>query len=166
MFDGYPGGPSTKDVVHRKWLVTYVGATVQVSGSMVSKGKRDFFSYKENKHRFITLLRDHLERQGCHTEQATADADLLIVPTAIAALENASKPTILVGEDTDLLVLLCFHTKSTSRNIYFWPEPKHGAKHSPKWCDIALLKTTIRPEVCNRMLFMHAIIGCNTTYGI
>ena len=35
--------------------------------------------YKENKHRFITLLQYHLERQGCHTAQATADADLLIV---------------------------------------------------------------------------------------
>ena len=77
MFDGYPGGPSTKDVVHRKWSVTYVGATVQVSGSKVFKGKReDFLSSKENKqHRFITLLQDHLERQGCHTEQTTADAD-------------------------------------------------------------------------------------------
>ena len=103
---------------------------LQVSGSMVFKGKRgDFLSNKENKHRFITLLQDHLERQDYHTEQATADADLLIVQTAIAASENASKHTALVGEDTYLLVLLCFHTKSTSRNIYFRPEAKHGAKH-------------------------------------
>ena len=28
VFDGYPGGPSTEDIVHRKWSVTYVGATV------------------------------------------------------------------------------------------------------------------------------------------
>ena len=50
------------------------------------KGKRDdFLSNKENKHSFITLLQDHLERQGCHTEQSTADADLLILQTAIAA---------------------------------------------------------------------------------
>ena len=77
-----------------------------------------------------------------------------------------SKPTVLVGEETDLLVLLCFHTKSTSRNIYFLPEPKHGAKHQPKCWKIALFKTTIHPEVCNSVLFMHAILGCDTTYDI
>ena len=55
VFDRYFGGLITKDVVHRKWSVTYVGVTVQVSGSMVFKGKReDFLS---NKHRFITLLK-------------------------------------------------------------------------------------------------------------
>ena len=112
MFDGYPCGPRTKDVVNRKWLVTYGGATVQVLGSMVFKEKReDFHSNKENKHRFITLLQDHLERQGCLTEQDIADADLLIVKTVIAASEDVSKPTVLVGEDSNLLVLLCFHTK-------------------------------------------------------
>ena len=75
-----------KDVVHRKWSVAFVGATVKVSGSMVFKGKReDFLSNKENTHHFITLLQDHLERQGCHTEQDTADADMLIVQTVIAA---------------------------------------------------------------------------------
>ena len=167
VFDGYPGGPSTKDVVDRKWSVTYVGATVQVSGSKVFKGKReDFLSSKENRHRFITLLRDHLERQSCHTEQATADADQLIVQTAIAASENVSKPMVLVSGDTDWLVLLCFRTKIKSRNIYFRPAPKHGAKHPPKCWNIALLKTTIRPEVGNSVLFMHAILGCDTTYGI
>ena len=167
MFDGYPGGPSTEDVVHQKWSVTYVGATVQVSGPMVFKEEReDFLSNKENKHRFIILLQDHLERQGCHTEQATADADLLIVQTAIATSENVSKHTVLVDEDTDLLVLLCFHTKHTSRNIYIRPEPKYGVKHPPKCWYIALLKTTIRTKVCNSVLFMHAIFGCDTMYGI
>ena len=98
VFDGYPGGPSTKYVVHLKWSAAYVGETVQVSGSMVFKRKReDFLSNMENKHRFITLLQDHLERQGCHTKQATADADMLIVQTAIAASENVAKPMVLVG---------------------------------------------------------------------
>ena len=167
VFDGYLDGPSTTYVVHRKRSVTYVGATVEVSCSMVFKGKRvDFLSTKENNHRFITLLQDHLERQDCYTEQATADADLLIVQTAIADSENMSKRTVLVGEDTDLLVLHCFNTKITSRHIYFRPEPKHGAKHPPKCWSIALLKTTIRPEVCNSVLFMYAILGCDTMSGI
>lgn len=167
VFDGYMGGPTTKDVVHRKRSVTYVGAAVQVSDSMVFKGKReDFLSNKDNKHRFIGLLRDHLERQGIHTDQATADADLLIVQTAVAASEHTSIPTILVGDDTDLLVLLCFHGKSTTSNLYFRPEPKHGAKHQPKCWSIALLRRTVGPDIYNNVLFMHAILGCDTTSGI
>ena len=60
-FDGYLGDPSTKDVVLRKLLVTYVVATVQVSGSTFFKETReDFLSNKENKDRFLTLLQDHL----------------------------------------------------------------------------------------------------------
>ena len=56
------------------------GITVNVSGSMVFNGKKeDFLSNKKNKRRFIMLLRDHLERQRCHTDQARSDADLLIV---------------------------------------------------------------------------------------
>jgi len=153
--------------VQRKRSVTYVGAAVQVSDSMVFNGKReDFLSNKENKHRFIGLLRDHLERQGCLTEQATADADLLIVQTAVTASECTPSPTVLVGDDTDLLVLLCFHSKSTTANLYFRPEPKHGAKHLPKCWSIALLRTALGPEVYNNVLFMHAVLGCDTTSGI
>ena len=39
-------------------------------------------------------------------------------------------------------------------------------KISPKCWNIALLKITIRPEVSNSMLFMHAILGRDTTSGI
>ena len=38
--------------------------------------------------------------------------------------------------------------------------------HPPKCWNIALLKTAIRPEVCNSVLFIHAILWCDTTYGI
>ena len=41
VFGVYLGGPSTKDVVHRKRSVTYVGETVHVSGSIVLRGKQE-----------------------------------------------------------------------------------------------------------------------------
>ena len=167
VFDGYQAGPGTKDVAHRRRSSTYVDATVQVSALMVFKGKReDFLSNKGNKHRFITLLRDHLERHGCHTEQATADADLLIVQTAIAVSKRTSNPTVVVGDDTDLLVLLCFHAKSTTAGIFFRPEPKHGVKHPPKCWSISLLRSVVGPQVYNNILFIHAVLGCDTTSGI
>ena len=62
VFDGYQDGPSTKDGAHRRRAGAYVGTTIHMSGSMVFKGKKeDVLSNTKNKHRFIQLLRDHLE---------------------------------------------------------------------------------------------------------
>ena len=82
--------PAQKDAAHKRRAGTCVGATVQFSGSMVFKGKKeDFLSNKENKQRFLSLLREHLEqRHECPTEQAQGDADVLIVQTVIAASEK------------------------------------------------------------------------------
>ena len=59
--------------------------------------------------------------QGLH-------ADLLIVQKAV---ESASLMDMaLVGEDTDLLILLCHHASLESHNIFFRPEPKEGSKET------------------------------------
>lgn len=125
VLNGYLDGPSTKDVTQRRRAGTRVGATVQLSGSMVLKGRKEHFLHnKDNKQRCIALLSDHLERHGCVAEHARADADLLIEQTDIAAAERTTKPTILVADDADVLILPCCHSKSTTQNIYFRPEPR------------------------------------------
>ena len=73
---------------------------------------------KENKQQFITLLDGHLRRYGCGTEHASADADLLIVQTAISTTEIGNKPTVLVADDTDILILLCYHWVRALRGVY------------------------------------------------
>ena len=170
VFDGYMYGPSTKDTTQQRRARMGVGATVKFSGSMVLQGrKEDFLSNKENKQRFIMLLSDHLTHHGCHTEHARADADLLIVQAAIAVAERSDKPTFLIADDTDILILLCFHVQPTTGNIYLRPQPRHGMKKMPRCWDIAVLKTILGPQVCNNVLFVHAILGCDTTshiYGL
>jgi hypothetical protein len=77
-----------------------------------------FLSNQGNKQRFINLLGDLLERDGHHVEHANGDADLLIVETSIAAAQKApNKHTVLVADDTDILVLLSWHTKPTTPSI-------------------------------------------------
>ena len=47
------------------------------------------------------------------------------------AVESAeTTKTVLVGEDTDLLVLLPYHTKSHGLDLYFAPKPKKKLKMS------------------------------------
>ncbi len=141
----------------------HVGATVQVSCSIFfDSQKEDLLSNKENKQWIITLLSDHLKSHGCHTEHARTDADLLIIQTAIAAANGTTKSTVLVADDTDILILLCFHTQPTTTNIYLHPEPLCGPKKAPRCWSIAVLINILGPQVCNNVLFAHVILGCDT----
>jgi len=62
----------------------------------------------ENKQCFMLLLNRLLQQVECQVSHAKGDADMLIVQSAN---ESASQPNkLLVGDDTDLLILPCFHT--------------------------------------------------------
>ena len=72
--------------------------------------KDTFLANTESKKRFIAMLQRHLSESGCRTLQAEGEADVLIVKTAVDSA--VTHPTVLVGDDTDLLVLLCFSDES------------------------------------------------------
>nr|XP_054767556.1 uncharacterized protein LOC129274841 [Lytechinus pictus] len=110
VFDGYEDGPTTKDVTHLRRTGACPGLTVNFAGDMVIKSKKEEFLANEvNKQRFINLLSKRLERAGCVTIHARNDADVLIVTTAVESARVID--TILVGDDTDLLVLLIFYAE-------------------------------------------------------
>ena len=60
-----------------------------------------------NKQNFIDMLSHYLQLAGCLTEHADDDADLLIAQTAVQSA--ATKNTVLVADDTDLVILLCYY---------------------------------------------------------
>ena len=79
-----------------------------------------------NKQNFLKQLGDDLQATGCEIFYAPSDADVLIAQKAI---ESASvQDTVLVGDDTDLLVLLLCHSNPTGKGLFFAPEPKKNAK--------------------------------------
>ena len=78
---------------------------------MESKKRRPLI-HKDIKQRFMRMLGQSLEHVGCETRHAKGDADVLIVETTIHSAVSCE--TTLVGDDTDLLVLLCFHGKEDS----------------------------------------------------
>ena len=123
--------------------------------------KEEFLSNKDNKQRFIKLLSKHLEHVGCETHHAKGDADVIIVQTAVQSA--SSRQTILVGDDTDLIVLLCFHTTDDICDIFFRPELKTGTKKNPRCWNIKHVQNVLGEDVCQNLLFTHAILGCDTT---
>lgn len=64
-----------------------------------------------------------LKREGCkifHTKNNADDDE---------AVESAETfPTTLIGDDTDLLILLCYHAHLNSCPLFFTPEAKKSSQ--------------------------------------
>ena len=61
-----------------------------------------------------------------------------------------------VGDDTGLLVLLCYHASLESHDFLFCPEPKKNTKQPGIW-NIKTVKQRLGPDICQHILFMHAV---------
>ena len=128
---------------------------------VVKSKKEDLLSNKDNKQRCIRVLGQSLKHVGCETRHPKGDADVLIVETTVQYALSCE--TTLVGDDTDLLVLLCFHVKDDYCEVFFKPEVRSGTNKSPRCWNIKYVQLVLGRAVCNNMLFAHAILGCDTT---
>ncbi|KAJ8876287.1 hypothetical protein PR048_024197 [Dryococelus australis] len=81
VFDGYELSPSTKD------------------------HQQDFLSNSTNKSRLIELLKVHVESSGFRVRQAPKDFCVMIIATVVSLIDSGLQ-SVIVGYDTDLLVLL------------------------------------------------------------
>ena len=137
-----------------------IGAEMKFDGDMPIKTKKEhFLANNVNKLNFIYLLDDKLKEAICTVLHAESDADVLIVQTAVQCATKCV--TTIIGEDTDILVLLCFHSELASFPIYFQSDIKRSSKHIRVW-NINWMKTALGPSVCEVLPFVQAIAGFDT----
>lgn len=163
VFDGYDDVPCTKDVTHlRRSSKSSASATIQFEEEMIVPiSKIQFLANGLNKQRFIHLLASKLAASGCSIHHASNDADLLIVQTAVELSKEHN--TVLIGEDTDLLVLLCHHANMEFKDIIFRTEPKQNAKKISRIWNVTKTVRSLGCRISENMLFAHAFLGCDTT---
>ena len=89
--------------------------------------KEAFLSDPKNK-QFIDFLGTKLTNQGCQVFYDQTDADLLIVQKAIESA--SSMDTVLIGDDTDLLVLLLHHLPQYGKDIFFYVRSQEKYKRT------------------------------------
>ena len=107
---------------------------------MPLKTKEEHFLSKcEHKQRFIVLLSSKLQEHSIKILHAESDAKLLIVQTAVDSAANSA--AMVVGEDTDLLGLLCLHADLKSQPLFFKSEKKQTAKKNHNVLQINRLKS-------------------------
>ena len=114
-----------------------------------------------NKVRFIALLTSHLEAAGCEVHHASADTDRLIVLTALDVVDTCAA-SVLVGEDTDLLILLTLLSDPEKYIIMLMPGRKG---HPHKVYSSAALRSALGGMV-DSVLFVHTATGCDTTSAV
>ena len=115
-----------------------------------------FLSNVANKQNFIDMLTHYLQLAGCLTEHAKEDADLLIAQTAVQSA--ATKNTVIVADDADLVILLCYYAAPYGFALFMQCSTRGTTKKNRIW-DIKVTQSE----------FIHAILGCDTTsrlYGL
>ena len=161
VFDSYPEYPTTKDITHMRRAKGQKSTDINFTENMPCRIKKDqFLANQRNKQRFLNLLSTKLREQHIEVLQADDDADLLIAQTALNSAKD--RPTIVVGEDTDVLVLLLYHIQNYHQKVIY-----HSAKHSQgKACRIWDINKTAKlhgETTCRLLPFVHAVTGCDTT---
>jgi len=159
VFDGYISGPTIKDVAHGRRSKCLKG------NHTIFDRNTPFLSNSVNKQNRINLFPEYLEAIGCQVLHAHNDADHLIVDTAVVAAAESGSSIVIIGEDTDLLVLLCSNDTTSVKNMYFMSDSKSATKKKTIW-KLDNTRTVLGEEVCKCLPFIHAFSGCDTTSHI
>ncbi|KAJ8686053.1 hypothetical protein QAD02_021846 [Eretmocerus hayati] len=160
VFDGYPTVLSArhiKSLERARRINQNQSREVQIKkGLQIPMAKEHFLTNEKNKNRLILMIMAELQRAGYSCKQACEDADVLIVTTAINIWRSTSTATMIVGEDTDLPVILTQLTKANDE-VYFFKPGKGKTPHkyySPNGFEPSFMRHVVA--------FLHAFSGCDT----
>lgn len=92
----------------------------------------------------ITLIITELTKRKCRVIQAPGDADVDTVNATVDCSQVCS--TTLVGEDTDLLILLVYYAGTENEVFYFRSDTKRSKER--KVYNINLLKQVLGETIC------------------
>ena len=105
----YEIGPSIKDCIYQRRSRNLTANKVNITQATKFVGeKENCLSNEANEQTLIQLIMERMRQSGCDVIQGEGDADVEIAKAAIKM--SAFKPSILVAEDTDLLVLLLYYS--------------------------------------------------------
>ena len=157
VFDGYCNGPSPKDMTHLQRKHAKESSDISFDGDMlVEESRESFLANEHNKQQLINMIGTALENVGVSVHHAEHDADCLIARVTLNEAEN--NQTLLVGQDTDLLVLLLHHCKQESCRVFL--------DTGKRLWDIQFAQRRLGEDMCKQILFCHAVGGCDTTSGL
>ncbi|WAR09464.1 hypothetical protein MAR_019422, partial [Mya arenaria] len=98
---------------------------------------------KSKKQQSINMLSGNLKNKTCRTFYAQDDADLL--------WSLRPQQAVLIGDNTDQLILLIYHTILDTYDLFFQPEQRISTKN-PRVRNIKVLKQQLSQKVAMMLL--------------
>ena len=156
VFDGYGNGPSTKDITHIRCCKGKVGRAVHfLEQTVLNMTKDEFLVNLDNRQRFLEMLTSKMNSSNLYAIQSSGDADALIVNSSNEAAKL--KSTVVVGKDTDILMLLIHGVQLCDHSVFFTSDEKSNTAR--KLWDVKYAKEVLGEEICNAILPIHALLG-------
>ena len=121
----------------------------------LTMSKDVFLSNVANKQNFIDMLSHYLQLAGCLTEHTEEDADMLIAQTAVQSA--ATKNTVLVADDTDLVIMLCYYADPDGFDLFMQFDT--GDNEDEPHLGYQSHQSESGADICKNILFIHAILG-------
>ena len=118
----------------------------------------DFLGNSHNKKGLLNILHEVLQATGVAVKEAFGDADKLIVSTALDHAKEG-QPVVVIGTNTDLLVMLV--ARAPSKSNIFPVNPGHS-KEPQKVFDVPAIQDALG-LLKNNLLFLHAVTGSDMT---
>lgn len=166
VFDGYSDeGTKSAERLRRKNCAAGRKFNIDFN-TKISVSQRDFFLHDSNKAQLINLFVQKLEEKGQYRSKiAVEDADLLIVTTAIKeARFEVDKNIVIVGNDTDLLVIMTQLQARSSpcNNLFFERRTTKGKSKSweKEWFNF---NSFIQRDFVEEIGLVYIFTGCDTT---
>ena len=158
VFDGYSGGPSTKDHEHsRRGSSTCPDFNIKRE-TLCTVTQQSFLTNSNNKTGLLAILIPQLIEDGHTVKQAVSDADRLIVRTAVQAASDGRSVTVFAN-DTDVITMLLHHWEEHMSSIVVRSEFKSKGNTVWKQLDIREASLFLNPEVKNFLLFYSCFWG-------
>ena len=129
--------------------------------NQLSLAKANFLLSKDKKQNILLMLGNKLLKTSTAVNHASGDTDFLIVQIILKVEKYC--PTVLIREDTDLLVLALHHF-TNEKSLYFTIETKQSQSSAKVW-NIGHAKQTVG-KICRSILVIHVFSGCDTPWRI
>ena len=162
VFDGYGLNQTTKYIEHQRRSATKTSVDIELRlNAQPTTSQHEFLNNTKNKTSLIEVLSSALTTNGIEVEQASGDADLHIATSAINAADTTSESVAVLSRDTDVFVILL--AKMDDQNMFLM-QPQPGKPS--KIIDLKKLKSDLGQDICDVLLPLHAVTGCDTTSAI
>lgn len=148
---------TTQRTWHHRRSKGKIGTTVTFTANMIVTKQKQKFLANRQKQKFVSMLSEELEKAKCETYHTSGDGNLLIMQKAVQCVTTNN--TVLIGDDTDLLVLLWYHANLGSYDLFFCSESKKNTKKPRIW-NIKATKQLLSPDICKHIYIVLTCTSC------